>query len=70
MGSGGWGGRRQRGPGGKAAGYHNPSIRLFGKGQQQVPQRNPGYILVTSSEDTQAGMWPGSHFITLHPLSL
>lgn len=50
-------------PRGKAAGQDNPSIHLVGRGQQQVPQGNPGYILVTSSKDTQAGMWPGPQIL-------
>lgn len=49
MGSRGWLWQKTEGPWGKAAGQDNLSIRLVGRGQQQVPQGNPGYILVTSS---------------------
>lgn len=61
-----WGGVGDRGagrqlpnPGGKAAGWDHLSIRLG----PEVAQVNPGYILVTNSQDTQARMWPGPQIL-------
>lgn len=60
MGRGGGAGQETKCPGDQAAGWDNPQHPFGWEGQQQVAQGNPGYVLVTSSPDSQAGMWPGS----------
>lgn len=62
MGGGGGGRQRQRGPGSKATGWDNPSIRLVGREQQRGPQGYPAYILVTSCEDTRLECGLGLRF--------
>lgn len=53
------GGEGEEGEETKEAGWDHLSIRLG----PEVAQVNPGYILVTNSQDTQARMWPGPQIL-------